>query len=122
KVASFVEDCSKLKIEILPPVVNNPSVDFDVHEKGAIRSGMSAIYHVGKNAVEEIIRANSNINRNITTIFDFCATVATRIVNKRTLESLVLSGAFDSISDSRAKLFHAIEDALDFGSKVQNSK
>jgi len=122
KVASFLEDCRKLKIEILPPDVNNPSVDFDVDEKGRIRFGMSAIKNVGKNAVEEIIRAKSNLNRNFKSIFDFCSNVDTRIVNKRTLESLVLSGAFDSISDSRAKLFHAIEDALDFGSKVQNSK
>jgi DNA polymerase-3 subunit alpha len=122
KVAAFLEDCRKLKIEILPADVNNPSVDFDVDEKGRIRFGMSAIKNVGKNAVEEIINTKNNLERNFKSIFDFCSNVDTRVVNKRTIESLVLAGAFDSINQYRARLFDIIEQALDFGSKVQNSK
>ena len=122
KVAAFLEDCRKLKIEIVPPDVNNPSVNFDVDESGRIRFGMSAIKNIGKNAVEEIIRSRNSIERSFKSIFDFCSNVETRIVNKRTLESLVLAGAFDSINKYRAKLFSVVEDALDFGSKVQHSK
>jgi DNA polymerase-3 subunit alpha len=122
KVAAFLEDCRKLKIEILPADVNNPSVDFDVDEKGRIRFGMSAVKNVGKNAVEEIIKTKNNLERNFKSIFDFCSNVDTRVVNKRTIESLVLAGAFDSINQYRARLFDIIEQALDFGSKVQNSK
>jgi len=122
KVSSFLEDCRKLKIEILPPDVNNPSVDFDVDEEGRIRFGMSAIKNVGKNAVEEIIRSRNGLGKNYRSIFNFCANVDTRIVNKRTLESLVLAGAFDSINQYRARLFAVIEQALEFGSKFQNSK
>lgn len=122
KVASFLEDCRKLKIDILPPDVNNPSVDFDVDKNGRIRFGMSAIKNVGKTAVEEIIRSRKKLGRNFNTIFDFCANTDTRIVNKRTLESLVLAGAFDSINKIRAKLLIVVEQALEFGSKVQNSK
>ncbi len=62
------------------------------------------------------------MGRDFTSIFDFCTKVDTRIVNKRTLEGLVLAGAFDSIDKRRATLFNSIEDALDFGSKARNSK
>lgn len=121
KVRSFLEDCRKLKIEVLPPDVNFPSVYFDVDNE-KIRFGMSAIKNVGISAVEEIIRSRERLGRNFTSIFDFCSNVDTRIVNKRTLEGLVLAGAFDSIDDRRAVLFAAVEDALDFGHKAQNSK
>jgi DNA polymerase-3 subunit alpha len=121
KVANFLEDCRKLKIEVLPPDVNNPTVSFNV-ENGKIRFGMSAIKNVGITAVEEMIKSRNALGRNFTSIFDFCASVDTRIVNKRSLEGLVLSGAFDSYGISRASLFGAIEIALERGHKVRNSK
>ncbi len=121
KVTKFLEDCRKLKIEILPPDVNNPSVNFDV-EYGKIRFGLSAIKNVGKGAVEEIIRCRNKLGRDFKSIFDFCMHVDTRTVNKRALEGLVTAGAFDSINKNRASLFIAIESALDLGHKCQNSK
>ncbi|GAB4291630.1 MAG: DNA polymerase III subunit alpha [Ignavibacteriaceae bacterium] len=121
KVTRFLEDCRKLKIQVLPPDVNNPAVYFDV-EGGVIRFGMSAIKNVGIVAVEEIIRARKNAGRNFTSIFDFCTKVDTRVVNKRVLEGLVLAGAFDSVDKNRARTYNVIESALDFGHKVQNSK
>ena len=120
KVTTFLEDCRKLKIEVMPPDVNNPSVYFDV-EDGKIRFGMSAIKNVGIPAVEEIKRARHELGRDFTSIFDFCANVDTRIVNKRTLEGLVVAGAFDSIEKTRARLFEAIEIALEFGHKTRTS-
>lgn len=120
KVASFLDDCRKLKIEILPPDVNRPSVNFNV-ESGKIRFGMSAIKNVGISAVEEIMKSREQLGRNFTSIFDFCSNVDTRIVNKRSLEGLVLAGAFDSINKNRASLFVAIEEALEFGHKSRNS-
>ena len=121
KVTKFLEDCRKLKIAVLPPDVNNPTVNFDV-VNNKIRFGMSAIKNVGKNAVEEIIRAREELDRDFTSIFDFCMLVDIRIVNKRALEGLVLAGAFDSIDKRRSALFVSIEQALDFGHKAQNSK
>ncbi|NWF50111.1 MAG: DNA polymerase III subunit alpha [Ignavibacteriaceae bacterium] len=121
KVSGFLEDCRKLKIVVLPPDVNNPSVGFDVVD-GKIRFGLSAIKNVGVSAVEEIIRSREKLSRNFTSIFDFCVNVDNRIVNKRCLEGLVLAGAFDSINKSRSQLFNSIELALDFAHKVQNSK
>lgn len=121
KVTSFLEDCRKLKIEVLPPDVNKPSVYFDVEDK-KIRFGMSAIKNVGVSAVEEIIRSREKLGRNFSSIFDFCSNTDTHVATKRALEGLVLAGAFDSIDKDRAKLFASIEDALEFGHKIQNSK
>ncbi len=120
KVALFLEDCRKLKIEVLPPDVNNPSVTFDVHE-GKIRFGMSAIKNVGITAVEEIISSKQKLGRNFTSLFDFCANVDTHIVNKRALEGLILAGAFDSINKIRSRQLVSVENALDYGNKVRNS-
>ena len=121
KVTTFLEDCRKLKIEVLPPDVNKPSVYFDVENK-KIRFGMSAIKNVGVSAVEEIIRSREKLGRNFSSIFDFCANTDTHVATKRALEGLVLAGAFDSIDKDRAKLYVVIEEALEFGHKIQNSK
>lgn len=121
KVTKFLEDCRRLKIEILPPDVNNPSVNFDVVED-KILFGLSAIKNVGKGAVEEIIRSRNNIERDFKSIYDFCLSVDIRIVNKRALEGLVIAGAFDSTNKNRASLFNSVELALDHAHKVQNSK
>ena len=121
KVTKFLEDCRKLKIIVLPPDVNNPSVYF-VAEEGQIRFGMSVIKNVGINAVQEMIDSRKNLGRDFTSIFDFCLNVDNRVVNKKTLEGLVLAGAFDSIDKNRAKLFNAVEAAIDFSHKAQNSK
>jgi DNA polymerase-3 subunit alpha len=121
KVTKFLENCRKLKIEVLPPDVNEPSVNFDVADN-KIRFGMSAIKNVGKTAVEEIIKKKNKLDGNFKSIFDFCMNVDTRIVNKRALEGLVLAGAFDSVYKNRSTLFESVELALDFGHKIQNSK
>jgi len=120
KVALFLEDCRKLKIEVLPPDVNHPTVTFDVKD-GKILFGMSAIKNVGKTAVEEIIRTRRKIDRDFKSIFDFCSSVDIHIVNKRTLEGLVLAGAFDSIDKIRSKQLAAVELAVDYGNKARNS-
>ena len=121
KVTKFLEDCRKLRIEVLPPDVNNPSLHFEA-ENGKIKFGMSAIKNVGMPAVKEIIAARDRLGRNFNSIFDFCANTDNRIVTKRALEGLVLAGAFHTFEKDRAKLFNAVETALDFGHKIQNSK
>ncbi|HOJ19335.1 MAG TPA: DNA polymerase III subunit alpha [Ignavibacteriaceae bacterium] len=121
KVAKFLEDCRKLKISVLAPNINKPSVFFDV-EKGKIRFGLSAIKNVGVNAIEEIKRSREKLGRNFKSLFEFCSNVDTRVVNKRTLEGLILAGAFDSVNKNRALLLHNVESALNFGSRFQEYK
>ncbi len=121
KVTKFLEDCRKLKIKVLPPNVNKPSIYFDVIN-GEIVFGLAAIKNVGIPAVKEIISAREKLNRDFTSIFDFCINVDTRIVNKRAIEGLILAGAFDLLHKNRAQLFESVEIVLDFAHKVQNSK
>jgi DNA polymerase-3 subunit alpha len=121
KVTNFLEDCRKLHIQVLPPNINKPTLFFDV-EKKKIRFGLSAIKNVGVSAVEEIIKKKEILGRDFTSIFDFCANVDTRTVNKRTLEGLILAGAFDSINKNRKQLFESVETALTFGSRSKTYK
>ncbi|MEK6553050.1 MAG: OB-fold nucleic acid binding domain-containing protein, partial [Bacteroidota bacterium] len=121
KVTNLLEDCRKLNVKVLPPDINNPSVKFGVKNKQII-FGMSAIKNVGVNAVEIIKSSHEKLGRNFKNIYDFCANVDNRIVNKRALEGLVLAGAFDLCGGSRAQNFLAVEESLAFGSKVQSVK
>lgn len=121
KVTILLEDCRKMKVKVLPPDINDPSIKFSV-DRGRIVFGMAAIKNVGINAVAEIKNAHDRVNRKFKSIYDFCSCMDTRVVNKRVLEGLVLAGAFDSIAGSRSQNFAAIEEALSFGSKLQGVK
>jgi len=121
KVTNFLDDCRKLKIDVLPPNINKPTKFFDV-EKGKIRFGFSAIKNVGVNAVESIIKAKEKLGRNFKSLFDFCMVNDSRIVNKRVLEGLILVGAFDTLNKNRAQLHAAVESILAYTSKAASSK
>jgi DNA polymerase-3 subunit alpha len=120
KVTILLDDARKMHVKVMPPSINNPSVKFNVKDNKII-FGMSAIKNVGVNAVEEIRSTHERIGRNFTSIYDFTANIDTRIVNKRALEGLVLAGALDSVTGTRAQNFAAIEEALQFGNKVSNA-
>jgi len=121
KVTTLLEDCRKLGVVVLQPDINHPTVMFKVKDKKII-FGMAAIKNVGIAAVEEIQSVHEKLGRDFTSIYDFCANVDTRLVNKRALEGLVLAGAFDNFSGSRAQHFAAIEEALNIGGKVKSAK
>lgn len=117
KVAALIDECRKLGIEVLPPDVNESERDFVV-TSNKIRFGLAAIKNVGVGAVESIVeaRVDKGAFRNV---FDFTERVNVRAVNKKTMESLVLAGALDSLSGNRAELFSAIESAITYGQQRQ---
>ncbi|MEX2117043.1 MAG: DNA polymerase III subunit alpha [Bacteroidota bacterium] len=119
RIVLFIDDCRKMGIDVLPPDVNESGVDFVVSPNG-LRFGLSAIKNVGTGAVEQIVRVRSE-NGRFQDIFDFCARVDLRAVNKKTLESLILAGAFDSLHDNRAELFFSVERAAAYGQQLQES-
>ncbi|MBA4310947.1 MAG: DNA polymerase III subunit alpha [Chlorobiaceae bacterium] len=121
KIASLLEDCRKSKVQVLPPSINNPSINFTVENK-KIRFGLSAIKNVGVGAVEEIKKKRNLLQRNFTSLSDFCSNVDTRLVNKRVIEGLIFSGAFDSINKNRLSLLSSVEEALNFGAKLNSFK
>ncbi|MEX0602259.1 MAG: DNA polymerase III subunit alpha, partial [Bacteroidota bacterium] len=119
KIVLFIDDCRKMGIEVLPPDVNESGVHFVV-APGAIRFGLSAIKNVGVGAVENIVGARQ-AGGTFHDVFDFCSRVDLRAVNKKTLESLVQAGAFDSLHQNRAGLFESVERAMAYGQGIQEA-
>ncbi len=119
-VVVLIDECHKLGIDVRPPDVNASHVSFKVTD-GTIRFGMAAIRNVGVGAVESIVEARTS-GGSFTDIFDFCERVGTRAVNKKTLESLVMAGAFDSLHDNRAALFDVIESAIAWAQQRQQHR
>ncbi|MBI2430185.1 MAG: DNA polymerase III subunit alpha [Ignavibacteriales bacterium] len=117
KIVLFIDDCRKLGLQVLPPDVNESEKDFNVTKDG-IRFGLAAIKNVGVNAVDAIVKARTEKGK-FTSLYDFCMKVDLRTVNKKTLEGLVLSGAFDSITKNRAQLYKAAEQMLAAASNAQ---
>jgi DNA polymerase-3 subunit alpha len=97
-VTFFIEECRKMGIEVLGPHVNESGVYFEVNKNGAIRFGLGAIKGAGDAAVESII-LERDAHGTYADIFDFAKRLSTRAVNKKTFESLALSGAFDCFTE-----------------------
>ena len=129
KIAVLVAECKRMGITILPPDVNRSGLKFipealvPSSDKGegngqkappteeAIRYGLAAIKHVGEGAMEVTIRERER-NEDFKTLEDFCSRLDSRVANRKMLESLVKSGAFDFLNRERAELIACIDDAL----------
>lgn len=111
KVSQYVNECKVLNIKVLPPDVNESSVKFTVVNQ-KIRFGLAAIKNVGENAILSMI-SERKANGNFTSFLDFCQRIEGREINKRCLESLIKSGAFDSLNIYRSKLMAVYERLLD---------
>jgi DNA polymerase-3 subunit alpha len=97
KIAFFMDECCKQDIQVLGPDINESQLNFDVTQDKQIRFGLGAIKGVGEAAVQHIVAARNQADR-FKDIFDFVDRVDLRVVNKKTLENLVMSGALDSFA------------------------
>jgi DNA polymerase III subunit alpha len=111
KVSQYVNECKVLNIKVLPPDVNESSIKFTVVNKN-IRFGLAAIKNVGENAILSMITERSQ-NGYFSSFLDFCQRIEGRDANKRCIESLIKSGAFDSLNVYRSKLIAVYERFLD---------
>nr|MDQ3362391.1 DNA polymerase III subunit alpha [Actinomycetota bacterium] len=102
RVPQYVAEARAMKIEVLPPDVNESGRRFTV-VGNTIRFGLSAVKNVGENTVEAIQAAREE-GGPFTDIFDFCERVDSSTYNKRTVESLIKCGAFDEVGPSRAAM------------------
>lgn len=119
KIVELKEDAKKFGIKVFPPDVNQ-SIAYFVAKDNKIFFGLAGIKNVGVSAVDLIVEARKE--QPFISIYDFCAKVDTRAVNKRSLEALVCSGAFDSLnSGHRASLFSSVDYALEYGKKVSEN-
>jgi DNA polymerase III subunit alpha len=111
KIVTLVDECQRMGIEILPPDLNAGKYKFTVDEKGRIVYGIGAIKGVGEGPIEAIIAAREKHHK-FTDLFDFCAKVDIKKINKRVLEKLVYAGAFDTFGPHRASIMATLPDAL----------
>jgi DNA polymerase-3 subunit alpha len=116
KVPFFVAQAEQMGIEILPPDVNLSDHRFVVVE-GNIRFGLDAVKGVGHAAVEAIKAARADAP--LTDLWDFCARIDNRAVNKKAIEALIKCGAFGSTGDARKGMLMVLEQAQAAGQKAQ---
>lgn len=118
KVVMYVNECRRLKIPVLPPDINESFKDFTV-VGDSIRFGLSVVRNVGHNVVDSIVTAR--MDGEFKSLDDFCARVDMKAVNKRAIESLIKSGAFD-FAGTRRGLLAGFEQAMDSGAKTQRDR
>lgn len=111
RVSQYVLECRKRGIEVLAPDINESYSGFSV-SKGKIRFGLTAVKHVGENVVRGIIEERKK-NGPYKSFIDFCERMEGRELNKRTAESLIKCGAFDSFGIYRSRLFASYEKILE---------
>src|SRR3954468_10555903 len=109
KLAEFRAEAQRLGIKVEPPSVNRSTADFDV-EGNTIHYALAALKGVGRQAVEAIVEARGD--RPFHDITDFPSRVNPRAVNKRVLESLAASGAFDALEKNRARVYTGVDAIL----------
>ena len=107
---------------MLPPCVNRSSSEFGVEPPGdRLRFGLSGIKNVGEGAVDRIVEAR-NEGGDFGSLYDFCARLDGRRVNRRAIESLIRSGSFDSFKASRAALWEVLDRAIESGQRSQRDR
>ncbi|MEX1077526.1 MAG: DNA polymerase III subunit alpha [Homoserinimonas sp.] len=111
KLAIYLSECRRMGIKVLAPDVNE-SIGFFAAVGEDIRFGLGAVRNVGHNVVEAIRGAREARGR-FESFHDFLAKVPTPVANKRTMESLIKAGAFDTLGSTRRALLEIHEDAVD---------
>jgi DNA polymerase-3 subunit alpha len=111
KVVKYITEARGLSITVLPPDINSSGLDFTPVGE-AIRFGLRAIKNVGENTVKGILEARTELGR-FDSIYQFCSHVDTRLLNRRVLESLIKSGAMDTLDARRAQMFAVIDRAME---------
>jgi len=120
KVVTFIEECKRMGIEVLPPDINKSYKDFTIDEK-AIRFGLGAIKNVGYGAIDCIVEERTK-GGEFKSIYDICKRVDLRQANKKVFESLIKAGAFDCFGKNRRQHLQVLESAIDLGQKKQKLK
>ncbi len=124
KLAVFVEDARRSKVEVAPPCLNASQAEFDVepHEDGfAVRYALAALKSVGEGAMEKLV-AERDANGPFKSLDDLAARVDPRLLNKRQVETLGAAGAFDLFDANRAGMVAAAETILAVAQRTHEQK
>ncbi|MBI2040317.1 DNA polymerase III subunit alpha [Candidatus Microgenomates bacterium] len=149
KIAAAIDECKRLEIVVLPPDINKSEVGFSLEKlksltkedldrslsvevgmeksevklatrsEQGIRFGLSAIKNVGEGAIDSIHKAREE--EEFTSLWDLCSRVDTRLVNRKTLESLIKAGALDNLGKRSAQLL-ILDQCLEESHKLNKNK
>lgn len=111
KVAFYIYACRKMGIQVLPPDINESYVNFSVSGE-KIRFGLAAVKNVGKAVINSIIETRKEKGQ-FKSFTEFCNKVNLSDINKRAVESMIKTGAFDSMNLKRAQLLNVYEKLID---------
>ena len=111
KIPMYIDECKRLKIDILKPDINKSYTKFTV-DNGKIRFGLGSIKNVGISAVNAIVKEREE-NGLYESFTDFCERMKNEAVNKKCIESLIRAGAFDEFEQTRSTLLASFETILD---------
>jgi DNA polymerase-3 subunit alpha len=120
KLALYLSECRRMGIKVLAPDVNESFVDFTA-VNGDVRFGLGAVRNVGANVVEGIRLAREAKGR-FESFHDFLQKVPLPVANKRTVESLIKAGAFDSLGSTRRGLVEIHEQAVESAVSVKRAE
>ena len=120
KLNIFSQDARQLGIDILPPSVNHSVVDFKP-EGEAIRYSLAALKNVGRQSVISLCKERS-ANGEFQSLLDFAERVNPKDINKRALENLAASGAFDDLSPNRAEVYDNVDVILATANKTNDDR
>jgi len=121
KIAFLIAECKRMKIDVLPPDINESLTNFTViPDQNQIRFGLSAIKNVGSNIVQAITEERKT-NGPFKNLADFLSRVSSKDLNKKSIESMARAGVFDSIIE-RNQILSNIEDILEFNREHQKKK
>ena len=115
KVVEYIQKCKQMGIEILPPDVNRSRAAFSV-EDGKIRFALTALKSIGASVIDEII-GERELSGEYRSLQDFISRCIDKNVNKKVVENLIKSGAFDCFPGNRRQFFYAYNDIMDRLSK-----
>jgi DNA polymerase III subunit alpha len=128
KLAMYLGECRDLGVTMLPPDINSSGLAFTV-VGGAVKFGLCAVKNVGEGAIHSILAVRQALGR-IDSLYTLCEHADLRLLNKRVLESLIKAGAMDSllpesagtVASRRARLFAAVDKALEHGGRHQRDR
>lgn len=112
KTANYIKEAKQNKLTLLAPTINKSHYYYQP-ENGQIRMGLSSIKRLSYPVVSEIIQVRKKAN--FKSLFDFCMRVDLKIVNRGSIETLILAGAFDEFGVERASLLASIDQAIEQG-------
>jgi DNA polymerase-3 subunit alpha len=119
-IVKYIAEAKSMGIAVLPATVNDSDTNFTVPEQ-KIRFGLGAIKGLGEGALDAILTARASGGA-FRSLYDFCERVPLKHINKKTLETLVRSGAFDCFRRPRAQLMEALDRAIEAAKSTQRDQ